>query len=202
MLNAKGLTAKGQATRDRIVTAAALLMFERGVAGTSTEDVQAAAGVSTSQIYHYFRDKKALVRAVIAHQTDAIVGNQEAMLAGLDSIAALRAWAEAIVAFQQSMECKGGCPIGTLGAEVAEHDPEARADVAAGFERWERAIRAGLHTMRDRGELRRDADPDRLAVTLLATLQGGLALTQVRRDTVVLDVALTQVIDHIESLNS
>jgi TetR/AcrR family transcriptional repressor of nem operon len=189
------LTAKGQATRDRIVTAAALLMFERGVAGTSTEDVQAAAGVSTSQIYHYFRDKKALVRAVIAYQTDAIVGHQETVLAGLDSIAALRAWAEAIVALQQSMECKGGCPIGTLGTEVAEHDPEARADVAAGFQRWERAIRDGLHTMRD-------ADPDRLAVTLLATLQGGLALTQVRRDTVVLDVALAQVIDHIESFTS
>src|SRR5882757_3643323 len=192
------LTAKGQATRDRIVTAAAELMFERGVAGTSTEDVQAAAGVSTSQIYHYFRDKKALVRAVIAHQTEAVVGRQEAMLATLDSLASLRAWADAIVRFQRSMDCKGGCPIGSLGAEVAENDADARADVAAGFHRWERAIRDGLHTMRDRGELRREADPDRLAIALLATLQGGLALTQVRRDTVVLEVALTQVIDHIE----
>jgi AcrR family transcriptional regulator len=196
------LTAKGQATRDRIVTAAAELMFEHGVAGTSTEDVQAAAGVSTSQIYHYFRDKKALVRAVIAHQTEAVVGRQEAMLATLDSVAALRAWADAIVGYQRSMECKGGCPIGSLGAEVAEHDDDARADVAAGFERWERAIRDGLHTMRDRGELRREADPDRLAITLLTTLQGGLALTQVRRDTVVLEISLTQVIDHIETFTS
>ncbi|QUQ62524.1 TetR/AcrR family transcriptional regulator [Kutzneria sp. CA-103260] len=196
------LTAKGQATRDRIVTAAAELMFERGVAGTSTEDVQAAAGVSTSQIYHYFRDKKALVRAVIALQTEMIVGNQEAVLATLDSVASLRAWADAIVELQRSLGCKGGCPIGSLGTEIAEHDPDARADVAAGFERWERAIRGGLHTMRDRGELRREADPDRLATTLLATLQGGLALTQVRRDTVVLEIALAQVIDHIETFTS
>lgn len=196
------LTAKGRATRDRIVSAAALLMFENGVAGTSTEDVQAAAEVSTSQIYHYFRDKKALVRAVIAHQTEVVVGHQEEMLATLDSMASLRAWAEAIVQFQQSMECKGGCPIGTLGAEIAEHDPDARADVAAGFSRWERAIRDGLHTMRDRGELRREADPDRLAIALLVTLQGGLAMTQVRRDTVMLEIALTEMIDHIETFTA
>ena len=55
------LTAKGLATRERIVAAAAQLMFERGVAGTSTDDVQAAAGISASQLYHYFDDKRALV---------------------------------------------------------------------------------------------------------------------------------------------
>ena len=60
------LTRKGQATRDRIVEAAAGLMFRQGVAGTTTEQVQAAAGVSASQIFHYFGDKRALVRAVIA----------------------------------------------------------------------------------------------------------------------------------------
>ncbi|GAA3435336.1 TetR/AcrR family transcriptional regulator [Kutzneria kofuensis] len=196
------LTAKGRATRDRIVSTAATLMFERGVAGTSTEDVQAAAGVSTSQIYHYFRDKKALVRAVIAHQTEVVVGHQEAVLAALDSMASLRAWADAIVALQRRLECKGGCPIGSLGAEIAEHDADARADVVAGFDRWERAIRDGLHAMRDRGELRREADPDRLAIMLLATLQGALALTQLRRDTVLLRIALTEAIDHIESFTA
>lgn len=196
------LTAKGRATRERIVSAAALLMFEHGVAGTSTEDVQNAAEVSTSQVYHYFRDKKALVRAVIAHQTEAVVGHQEQMLARLDSVASLRAWADAIVALQRELECRGGCPIGSLGSEIAEHDADARADVVLGFNRWERAIRDGLHAMRDRGELRREADPDRLAITLLTTLQGGLALTQLRRDTVMLEVSLTQVIDYIESFTA
>ena len=196
------LTAKGRATRDRIVSAASTLMFERGVAGTSTEDVRAAAEVSTSQIYHYFRDKKALVRAVIAHQTEVVVGHQEAMLAALDSVASLRAWAAAIVRLQHTLECKGGCPIGSLGAEIAEHDADARADVVKGFDRWERAIRDGLHTMRDRGELRREADPDRLAIALLATLQGALAMTQLRRDTVVLEIALAEAIDHIETFTA
>ena len=67
------ITRKGQATRDRIVAAAAVLVYEHGVAGTSTEDVQAAAGVSASQLYHYFGDKRTLTRAVIDYQTEAIL---------------------------------------------------------------------------------------------------------------------------------
>ena len=201
-LVAQRLTRKGQATRDRIVAAASSLMFERGVAGTSTEDVQVAAGVSTSQIYHYFRDKRALVRAVIQFQTDAIMDNQARLLGALDSIDALRAWRDWIVDLQRKLGCQGGCPIGSLGSEIAESDAQARAEVAAGFARWELAIRNGLHAMRDNGVLRKDVDPERLALGTLAALQGGLLLTQIRRDTLALEAGLDEMIDHIESLTA
>ena len=70
------LTPKGRATRDRIVAAAAELMFEQGVAGTSLQDVQQAARVSGSQLYHYFGDKASLVHAVIAWQGETVLGRQ------------------------------------------------------------------------------------------------------------------------------
>jgi TetR/AcrR family transcriptional regulator, transcriptional repressor for nem operon len=194
------LTRKGRATRERIVTTAATLMFDRGVAGTSIEDVQAAAGVSSSQIYHYFRDKRALVRAVIACQTDAVLGAQQPLLDRLDSVEALRKWRDLLVGLQRERHYEGGCPIGSLAGELAEADPAARAALAAGFGLWESAIRAGIQAMRDRGELPGEADPERLARALLAALQGGLLLTQVRRDTAGLEAALDTVIDHIASL--
>lgn len=200
--DAPRLTRKGQATRDRIVAAAAGLMFERGVAGTSTDDVRLAAGVSTSQIYHYFGDKKALVRAVIAHQTQAVLDAQQPQLSQLDSLDALHAWRDAIIELQRGNDCRGGCPIGSLGSELAEIDPVARADVAAGMERWEAAIRAGLRAMHDRGDLRSDTDPDQLALATLTALQGGLLLTQIRRDTVALEAGLDAMLDHIRSLTN
>ena len=194
------LTRKGQATRGRIVTAASDLMFGRGVAGTSTDDVRAAAGVSASQIYHYFGDKSALVRAVIAHQTQAVLDAQEPLLSSLDSMEALRAWRDLVVATQRERHCRGGCPIGSLASELAEADDLARVDLVAGFARWEASIRSGLHAMRDRGDLRREADPDRLALATLAALQGGLLLTQLRRDTAPLEAALDSMLDRIAAL--
>jgi AcrR family transcriptional regulator len=194
------LTRKGQATRERIVAAAAQLMFAQGVAGTTTEEIQAAAKVNTSQIYHYFGDKRSLVRAVIAHQTDAVLAAQEPMLSHLDSLEALRAWRDFAVGLQQQLNCQGGCPIGSLGSELAERDADARADVAAGFARWESAIRDGLRAMHRRGELRPDVDPDHLALATLAAMQGGLLLTQIRRDTAPLEAAMDAMIDQIASL--
>jgi TetR/AcrR family transcriptional repressor of nem operon len=194
------LTRKGQATRDRIVTAAARLMFERGVAGTSTDEVQAAAGVSASQLYHYFGDKRSLVRAVIALQTDVVLDAQQPVLSRLDSVEALRAWRDVAVGLQRRLRCQGGCPIGSLASELADVDPDARADLAAGFARWEAAIRDGLRAMHGRGELGRDTDPDRLALAILAALQGGLLLTQLRRDTAPLEAALDTMIDLVASL--
>jgi TetR/AcrR family transcriptional repressor of nem operon len=196
------VTPKGRATRDRIVASAATLMNARGVAGTSTEDIQVAADVSASQIYHYFTDKRSLTRAVIEYQTDTIVGTQEALLARLDDLDALRAWAEFIVGFQRNSGYRGGCPLGTLASELAENDTDAREDLAASYRRWQRAIRTGLAAMADRGEFLPGTDIDRLATALLTTLQGGLLLTKTLRDGEPLETALGTMIDHIGSFTN
>jgi AcrR family transcriptional regulator len=194
------LTRKGRETRERIVVAASGLMFERGVVGTSTEEIQAMAGVSASQLYHYFADKHEVVRAVIAHQTDAILDAQEPLLSNLDSIESLRSWRDFIVGLQRERECRGGCPIGSLGSELADEDEEARRDLVTGFDRWEVGIRGGLRAMDERGELAPGADPDQLALSILVALQGGLLLTQIRRDPSPLEAGLDAMIDHIALL--
>jgi len=191
------LTPKGSRTRQRIVDAAAELMFERGVVGTTLDEVKAAAGVSSSQLYHYFEDKPALVRAVIEQQTDAVVGTQEPLLAGIDGIEGLRAWRDFVVDLERQLECRGGCPIGSLGSQLAEVDPSSRSQVSASFVRWESALQGALRSMHERGRLDREADPDALSLALLAAVQGGLLLAQIHRSTRPLETALDTVLDHI-----
>lgn len=194
---ARKLTPKGRETRQRIVAAAAQLMYERGITEATLEDVRAAAGVSGSQVYHYFADKQALLLAVIEHQTEAVLEQQQPHFDKLDTMAGLRSWRDMLVDYQRRLQCRGGCPIGSLGSEVAENNPEARLAVASGFLRWEGAIRTGLQAMHARGEL--DADPEDLALATLAALQGGLLLTQLQRRAKPLEVALDSMLDLIQS---
>ena len=196
------LTRRGRETRQRIVAAAAELMFENGVAETTLEDIRAAAGVSGSQVYHYFEDKQALVRAVIDYQADAVLDAQGDHLDHLDTMPGLRAWRDFIVDHQRRLGCRGGCPIGALGAEVAETDAVARVVAARGLRRWEARIRAGLQAMHARGDLAAGTDPEQLALATLAALQGGLLMTQLERDTRPLEVALDAMLDRIQSLTS
>jgi TetR/AcrR family transcriptional regulator, transcriptional repressor for nem operon len=194
------LTRRGQETRQRIVAAAAELMFENGVAETTLEDIRAAAGVSGSQVYHYFEDKQALVRAVIDYQADVVLDAQGDHLDHLDTVPGLRAWRDFIVEHQRRLGCRGGCPIGALGAEVAETDAAARVAAARALRRWEGRIRDGLQTMYARGGLPAGTDPERLALATLAALQGGLLMAQLERDTRPLEAALDAMLDRIQSL--
>jgi TetR/AcrR family transcriptional regulator, transcriptional repressor for nem operon len=186
------LTPKGARTRARIVDAAAPLVYERGVASTTLEDVRAAAEVSGSQLSHYFADKNELVQAVIDRQADIIVGNQEQ--ADLGTAEGIQAWRDMVIAAARGTGGKGGCPLGSLGGQLAETDPEARALLAAGFARWSAAIRDGLRARQAAGHFPAGVTPDDLAVTLLATLQGGLLLAQVQRDTRPLETAVDTIL--------
>ncbi|GAB7066550.1 TetR/AcrR family transcriptional regulator [Mycolicibacterium hodleri] len=147
---------------------------------TTLEDVKLAAEVSSSQLYHYFADKEQLVNAVVEHQADTLVNNTAQ--ANLGTAENLAAWRDLVVAHADAIHGQGGCPLGALGSQLAEYDPEARALVAAGFGRWATAIQEGLRALHDQGRLAADVDPDDLAVTMLAALQGGLLLAQVHRD--------------------
>src|ERR1700740_1717315 len=174
------LTAKGARTRARIVEKAAALIHERGVAGTFLEDVKAAAEVSGSPLYPYFPDKNDLVQAVIDYQADAIVNRNRRALSNANGV---ETWRNMVLAAAKRTKAKGGCALGSLPGQLAESDPEARALIAAGFDQWAAAIADGLRSLHADGKLPSGIDPDDLAITLLATLEGGLLLSQVQRGT-------------------
>jgi TetR/AcrR family transcriptional repressor of nem operon len=194
------LTRKGRATRARIVDVAARLIFDRGVAGTSIDDVRSEAAVSGSQISHYFHDKRDLTRSVIgARRTRVHDFHTQPDLGALDSFAALDAWVEATLADLDPVYRKGGCVYGSLAGELVEADAEIHGDLADGYDQWIELFHDGLTAMHRRGELRPDADPRHIAVSLVAAHQGGALLTFITDDPEPLRAALTAAVDYVRS---
>jgi TetR/AcrR family transcriptional regulator, transcriptional repressor for nem operon len=188
-------TARGRATRERIVAAASQLITERGVAETSVDDVIQRAGVSKSQLYHYFDDRAELLRAVVAHNADGVLDD----LPPLDSWKGIRAWLDSLVALQVERRACGGCPVGSLVGQLAESDPQARLALADSFERWQAHLSRGLRSLQRSGKLDADVDVDRLATATLAAIQGGLVLTQTTRDPTRLGAALDAAYAHLRA---
>jgi TetR/AcrR family transcriptional regulator, transcriptional repressor for nem operon len=188
-------TARGAATRNRIVTAAAELMRSRGVANTSLDAVLEASDASKSQLYHYFADKDDLVLAVIQRQADCVLETHNTHLRRVTSIAGLRTWRDAVVESTRKQNCAGGCPLGSLVSELAE-SPGSRAALADGFTQWQADIVTALEAIpvtkpRPRAEL------NELATVLLTSLQGGLLLAQTTRSIRPLELALDAAIGRV-----
>lgn len=188
------------ATRGRIINVASRLMFERGVANTSIDQVRRTAGVGGSQISHYFSDKRDLTRHVVdARRTDVRNFHTQPQLAALDSVDALQAWADACVADIDTVYRVGGCIYGSLAGELIEADGEIHDDLCAGYDQWIELFVAGLTLMRDRGDLRPEADPRHLAVSLVVAHQGGAMLTHVTNDAEPLRAAVNAAVDYVRS---
>ncbi len=183
------MTSRGRASRERIVQRAAELFAERGIAGTSLDEVLAAAKAGKGQFYHYFRSRDELAAAAVGYRRAQVVAGLTQALGDVSSLTGLeRALARFIAGFEQ--EGLPGCPIGTLATEVACRNEAARMEAAAGFDAWERLLADALERMRQRGELRADASPAVLATGLLASIEGGMVLSQTRKDVASLRIAV------------
>jgi AcrR family transcriptional regulator len=188
------LTPKGTATRERIVSAAADLVLERGAQGTSLDDIRAATATSKSQLFHYFPGGKSeLVSAIGALQSERVLEAQRPYLDALDTWESWEGWREAVLAHYGS-QAHWGCPIGALSAELVRAEPARAADVKAHMERWRGYLEAGLTRMATAGRLRADVDPRALSLSVFAALHGGLALTAMMESIEPLQAALDGVL--------
>ena len=170
---------RGKSARVRIVEAAAVLMYERGVRGTTVDEVLAAAGAGKGQFYHYFESKEQLVREVLDHQLAGILGTFDA--AKPDTWKGMRDWLYGLV---ESHRLRGlrGCPLGTLASEAAAESETLRQAVAGAFGRWREGLALALNRLRDDGAIEPGADPEALAGAILASVQGAYLLSAVEQD--------------------
>ncbi|MFI6358218.1 TetR/AcrR family transcriptional regulator [Streptomyces sp. NPDC050743] len=169
------LTAKGRATRNRIVEGAAAVLRERGVASVTLDDVMARTSTSKSQLFHYFpAGKDELLLAVARFEADQVIEDQQPYLGCLDSWGAWERWRDVVV---ERYEAQGDqCPLGSLFLQIGRSTPGARAIVIELMRRWQESLAAGIRALQATGRLPADLDVDVRAAALLAAIQGGVSI--------------------------
>lgn len=193
------MTSRGEATRNRILLAAAELMHVQGVAATTVDDVLAASATSKSQFYQHFDDKSELVYDVITMRADEILSWQRLRLEKVDSFRGLYHWRDAMVQRCALRRGLWGCELGSLAAELSDNDDKARASLAEHFAEWRALLAQAVERMRDNGVLTDDVDSKALATGLLAAVEGGYLLSQTGRDPRLMQSALNMAIGHVAS---
>jgi AcrR family transcriptional regulator len=161
--------------RERLVGAAADLLYRQGVEKTTLADIAQAADVPLGNVYYYFKTKDAIVDAVV----EAHVRGVEETIASLDRRhrspkGRLKALIRTL-ADQHDVIAQFGCPHGTLCSELekkgrgADHGAARLVEVPVAW---------AEEQFRSMG--RRDARD--LAVEFIASYQGTAVLTQALRE--------------------
>ncbi|AXX30855.1 TetR/AcrR family transcriptional regulator [Actinosynnema pretiosum subsp. pretiosum] len=169
------ITAKGAATRARIVEAAAEEVRERGASATTLDDVCRRSRTGKSQVFHYFPDgKEQLLLAVAELEAERVFEDQQPYLGDLTSRAAWLAWRDLVVARYRDQGTH--CPLVVLIAEVGRFSPQSRAVTAGLLRRWQACVRDGVVATQAAGEADPGLDPDRMAAAVIAAVQGGVTV--------------------------
>jgi TetR/AcrR family transcriptional repressor of nem operon len=173
--------------RSQILDAAALLINARGYRMTSVDDVIREAGLSgKSHFYHYFKSKDELGYAVLNRQFERFAERGLAILREpmIDPLERLYLFIDSVVTAQAERGCKGGSPFGNLAGEMADAHEGFRERIDQVFERWAGQMQSLLWEAR--GQLAVGTDASRLARFIIATLEGALLMTRVKRDVAML----------------
>jgi AcrR family transcriptional regulator len=168
--------------REQMTRSAALLFGERGFSGTGLREVIAHSSTPRGSIYHHFAGGKAeLAREAVRHAADEVAGPVAAAARGGDPIATLNAWLDHWRDALERSDFRAGSAVLAVAIEP-EEQTGARAAAAAAFDGWAETFAATLHGS---GVKRKKAA--RLATLTVAAIEGAVAVSRARGDTVALD---------------
>jgi AcrR family transcriptional regulator len=171
------LTAKGRATRDRILQVAAELILREGLSTLNMDALRKAASVSGSQLAHYFTDKQALIRAVVVRQIHVVLDfHRQPKLGALNTFDDFERWIDLNMRYLRRIGYSGTPTYHALAGQLGKSDSATRETLASGYWQWVELLEQVIQQMKDHGVVAARADPRKLALVIVSAHQGGATL--------------------------
>lgn len=173
--------------------AATALFWRNGVASTSVRELGAAMGLGLPSLYNAFGDKRALFTRCLDRYLE---GSMRARMRGLEGASCPR---DAIATFldeivTRSLADPRGCFLVNSALEVAPHDAELRATIAARLDELESFFLRMVCAGQADGSIAHVRSAADLARLLVTTVMGLRVLSRLRPEAELLRGAVRQVL--------
>src|SRR5579872_3424858 len=168
---------KGELTRQKIVALAAPLFNQHGFEGCSMQDVMHATGLEKGGLYRHFSSKEELAAEAFRYALkNAVKTRTEGLEAVGDPLDQLRYLIRRFV--EEPSFIPGGCPLMNTAIDSDDGNAVLRKLVLEAIGDWKKRLATIVQTGIRRREIRRSVDPDRIANTIVATLEGALMISR------------------------
>jgi TetR/AcrR family transcriptional repressor of nem operon len=145
--------------RDRIIEVGVDLFLNRGYTDSGIKDVAEAAGIPKGSFHYYFDSKEALGIAAVGRFSEvntALRGRYLLADRDIPPLQRLRTYYTEYAREHGEAGSAGGCLLGNMSAEVADHSAPLRSTLQAGFASWQDMVCEVL----DEAVARKDLPPD------------------------------------------
>jgi TetR/AcrR family transcriptional repressor of lmrAB and yxaGH operons len=167
-------------TRDRFVETACELLEAQGYHATGLNQIIEESGAPRGSLYYYFPDGKEELAAEAIHHVGEIVTCriQRVLQNQDDSAEAVRAFIRTVASYMEASDYAAGGPITTVALESATTNSRLNDACQVVYDQWqtafaERLVQGGIGGVR----------AQRLAVLIVAALEGGIVLSRTAHST-------------------
>ncbi len=176
------MATKGEITKERLLTEAALIIRRKGFTATSVSDLIAATGVKKGSLYFHFPSKDELGLAVLERSRDKFMEFFENALTAETPGECLSKFFDAVVSIHSKSGFVGGCIFGNTALEMSDADKRFAEFVDRLFAAMTTRLESVIAAAQEYGQVRADLPADTLAQQIVMTLEGGIMLARLRKD--------------------
>ena len=170
---------KAEQTKAFIIEKTAPIFNRKGYAGTSINDMTDATGLTRGSIYGNFANKDEVALAAFDFNLSKINTIFKTELAKQNTTQdKLLVFVHVYVNFLSHPFPSGGCPILNTATEADDTHPELKKKVMAGILRWKQTIVDLVEEGIAEKEIEESVNPEQIALTIIATIEGGLMIAQ------------------------
>ena len=197
----KDLSEKGSKTKAKIIETARELFHKNGVKATSVDEILKIAGAGKSQFYHYFKNKDDIIHEVLQFYMRMGRSGKGPITVYINSWEDLERFFYDRVNGIKMFNCERSCPVGSIGNELASENEEVRQDINMIFGFIKKNISDFFSDLKNKGKLKESAEPDAMADFCIATVQGALLLTKVRKESKAAENTVSHALKHLKSFS-
>jgi TetR/AcrR family transcriptional repressor of nem operon len=180
---------KADRTRQFIIETTAGIFNTKGYAGTSMSDITEATGLTKGSIYGNFSNKEEVALAVFDHNYAKVSGVISQRIASAKNYHdKLMVYAQVYDQYTRSAFFpQGGCPILNTAVEADDTNPLLKDRAAKAIQKWKKGIMDMIQAGAEAGEFKQGLDHARLALSIIAMIEGGIMLSKVTGSQACLD---------------
>lgn len=185
---------KAERTRNFIVEATASIFNTKGYAGTSLSDLTEATGLTKGSIYGNFKSKEEVALAAFDYNYGKVRRYVKEKIDKENTYTdKLLVYSVVYKNFLRRPFPPGGCALLNTAVEADDTHPLLKERVARALIRWRKSLVDLVEQGIEEGEFRRDTDANRVAISIIALIEGGIMIAKATNTTSYMHTVLKSV---------
>ncbi len=173
-------------------------MNKKGYAGTSITDLEKATGLTKGSIYGNFENKEQIAYAVFDYNLQQL---RKAISNAEDKCDTYKDKLLANIAVYATLgNTYGGCPMMNTAIESDDTHEGLRQRAADGVLRWKQDLTTLIEKGIATGEFKKDTDKEKIALVLIALIEGGIFIGKTTQHLIFCDIVMTTAKETVKSI--